>query len=274
LVESKLDGGSASGEGAMRTFHLLRLCTAIVLGVLCLTNAWAQTPATTCDDRLRAVAGNQGYQARKTTPRCEGMYESPVRAINLEVVSLLFGKLAFDVEHDDGLVISARAAPGLIDGDIHVRAVALPLKTYYRMDASIAPGGQLQWPIRDVLRPEGLRHDRIGVFGWVGDQADIALVPLVVRTEAANVSAGDIAELRLRTPVDLERVRWRVRSDDGTVADATWTPLAIPSVRGGETFAVRLPAGPAAKLRVDFSAKRPNMDQPLTISLRIIKPGP
>jgi len=233
----------------------------------------AQTVDIACDERLAPIPGSMGYQKRTTVPRCEGMYQSPVRAISLDVVSFLLGRLAFDLERDPQLIIVVPNASNLIGEAVHIRATGLPLKTYYRMDAAVAPGGQMPWPIQEVLKPLQLGPNRIGLFGWLGDETDKTYVPLIVNAEGAAVPSGEAAELKLRSPVDLERVLWRSRHEDLTASESSWQQIGTGLVRAGRTITVKLPPGPPAKLRVEFSAKRANMDDWLTFILFVIRTG-
>jgi hypothetical protein len=261
--------------GARRNFfNVPRLWGSLhgVLATLWFSGAFAQAVSVACDDNLRPIPGSQGYQQRTTTARCEGMFESPVRAIDLEVVSFLIGSLTFNVDNDQQLVISVPQASDLIDNEIHVRAVALPLQTYYRMDTVAAPGTTALWPILDVLKPQSLTAKQLGVFGWSGDQADRTLIPVVVRTEGSSSPTDVQAELKLRSPVDLERVNWRVRDEGAATADGRWTLLNTRPIRAGDTFGILLPKGPPAKLHVEFSAKRPNIDQWLSVNLVVVRP--
>ncbi len=147
----------------------------------------------------------------------------------------------------------------------------LALKTYYRMDTTISTGGEIVWPIEHVLRPEGLGSDQVGVFGWFGDEEDRTFVPVLVYPDQNKVPIPATVELKLRSPIDLELVRWRVRSDKADLGDDKWQQASTGPVDEGDTLSVRLPIGPPAKLRVDFVAKRRNMNQWLTVSFHVIR---
>src|SRR5687768_5596956 len=81
-----------------------------------------------CDPQLRPLAGHMGYIWRGD--RCEGLYLSPVAADDLELVSLVQGKLHFDLQPKTRLQVSAPPIADLAHGPVRIRAVALPLRTY------------------------------------------------------------------------------------------------------------------------------------------------
>ena len=95
---------------------------------LIIVNAWGsgglfgQTMNELCDDRLKAVFGSQGYQIRTKSTRCEGIFESPVKAAGLEIVSLVVGRFHFELEKDKLLHVTVPTANGLVDNVVHVRA--------------------------------------------------------------------------------------------------------------------------------------------------------
>src|SRR5216683_4982848 len=68
------------------------------LGLVCLVTlacASAGSAEPPCDPALRPVQGEAGYTPRRN--RCEGLYVSPISAPGLELVSLLRGKIRYDL---------------------------------------------------------------------------------------------------------------------------------------------------------------------------------
>ena len=144
-----------------------------------------------------------------------------MRAPGLEVVSFLYEGPRFDPAEHDRIRVIAPAVGELVSEPVRVRAVALPLKTYYRMDAVLPEEGPLIWPLKDVLAPAGLVAEQIGVFGWSGSEIDKVFVP--VRLLAADDVAGagseqggeqaPSAELLVRLANDAEKVLWRYKEE-------------------------------------------------------------
>src|SRR5262249_47462123 len=131
---------------SMRSIRTRRGQLSIILASLAMpfsTAINAQSLDVSCDAHLQPIPGSQGYQKRTGAVRCEGMYRSPVSGFGLEVVSFITGGLSFDLERDRQLSVLVPVTPSLLGEAVHVRAVGLPLRTYYRMDALVAPGERL-----------------------------------------------------------------------------------------------------------------------------------
>lgn len=244
----------------------------LVLAAMAAVGAQPGSLGEVCD-RLRPVSNALGYQVREPSVRCEGLYESTVRAVGLEVVGLLAGAIVPDLAEQTKVEIFG-PAPGVlpdgITGPVRVRAVALPLKAYYRMDGVLDEHSSLAWPIGEVVGPAGLDSGQIGLFGWIGDETDKIFVPVGVRTAA---DAGAVDELRLfvRVTSDAEKVFWRVREGG---AETEWMPAANGRVRSGQTVVVVLPPGPEAVIGVDVTAKPVDSDDWSSLRFDVLRVAP
>lgn len=228
-----------------------------------------------CSD-VRPTGGSVGYALRSPHPRCEGMYESPVRGVGLEIVSLLRSPLQFDIERDHALTVLAPGLPDLNDPTVRVKAVALPLKTYYRMDAELPAGGSMQWPIGDVLKPAGLSSDRLGVFGWVSTEEDNIFVPLTITPQGGKAWQTETRTLELivRSAVDLEQVLWRVSDGDGADPKSLqWQTASSETVYAGQAIRLSIPEGQTGVVRIEISGKRLSSDSWVRLPLRLFRPG-
>ena len=256
-------------DGEVRAVWL-RLMVAAAATILLVVSVRAQDEL--CDPGLDPIAGGLGYELRARNQRCEGLYESPVHAIGLEVVSLLHGRLDFDPATARHLTVAVPDAAVIGQNQVNVRAVALPLKTYYRMDARIPAGGSMLWPVHDILAPASLGPDRLGVFGWIGSESDKTFVPVsVVAEDAAGFAAGARVELGLRAPTDLESLVWRVSATHAEDRPP-WTDAVPGPVRAGQIMRLILPDDVRGLVDVEFAAKRPNLDQWLTLTLHVMRP--
>jgi hypothetical protein len=232
--------------------------------------AAGQSTPLDCDPSLRPIAGASGYGDHGDDQRCEGMYESPVSATGLEVVSVTLGALAFDVEANDHLLVSLPDLKGLDASAVRVRAVALPLNTYYRMDALLAPGRTMRWPVGAVIRPWDLSAARLGAFGSIDRNGERIVIPITVAPEEASSGSAVNVVIKLRSPVRLERLLWREISPDGSVSD--WQPVVERPVEGGEAIPCALPIGAPGVVHLDFRAKRVNSDEWLALNLKVWRP--
>src|SRR5262249_39733743 len=205
--------------------------------------------------------------------RCEGLYVSPVSATSLELISLLRGKLHYNLQPNAQLILSAPDVADIAPGAVHVRAIARALKTYYRMDAVLPATRQMSWPVDNVLLPLRLSADRLGVFGWVEKGAEKIFVPLRVVRSGDPAPQGPV-ELIIRSTADIDSLVWRSLADGGLSPGApTWQEVAT-RVTGGQSVTLSLPQGPRTILRVEVKAKPSGSDSWLSLPLRVLRDAP
>lgn len=246
---------------------LFWLILALFLCVPMLVSAQANQ----CDRNLQPISGNLGYVWRGD--RCEGLYTSPVSAHNLEVVSLLKGKLRFELQRNTRLKVTAPNIANVAKGPIQVRVVGLPLKAYYRMDAVLPATGQMLWPVDDVLLPSQLPATMIGLFGWVGPDTKKTFVPLLVTPQGEPPPQGGV-ELLVRSPVEVEMLKWRASIVGRTPATLPpWQDVVTAPVPAGRPMAITLPDGAPAVLRLEVAAKEQNKGEWSMLEIRVIRPG-
>lgn len=192
------------------------------------------TFAAPCDESLleqaRAVAPQVRYEARRHDDRCEGFYHSPASAGRLELMGLLQRPLRFGKD-TEALTIRS-SIPGQA---VLVRGRLIPPQRYYRLDAALAPGQFLRWPLR-LLTERGYRASQVGLYGRLAEHRDW-LVPLDVHGDAAP---AEVPRLILRAPVELAEVRFRsaaaqgfdcpILGDDWRVGTpvSAYEPISIP----------------------------------------------
>jgi hypothetical protein len=216
--------------------------------------------------KLQAVQGAYGYQARAKDVRCEGFYESPVAAATLDLVSLTAGPVEYKLDGQDFVRLTAPDVGVLKSGQVNIQAHALPLGTYYRMDAIVPSAGALNWQIGDVLRPHKLTADRIGIFGWIEQTANRIFVPVLMSEQ--NARAPII--ILLRPTIDLERVRWRTWPDSDPSQVVQGEP--VPQMRrAGELIKLDFDRAKGIKV-VEVAAKTANSDRWLVLKFHIFEP--
>ena len=142
---------------------------------------------------------------------------------------------------------------------------------YYRMDALLAPGRTMRWPVGAVIRPWDLTDARLGAFGSIDRNGERIMIPVAVAPEESlDEGAGNVV-IKLRSPVRLERLLWREISPDGSVSD--WQPVVERPLQGGEAIPFALPAGPPGVVHLEFRAKRANSDEWLALDLNVWRPA-
>jgi hypothetical protein len=192
-------GGKALGwDDTMR-----RALTYAPVLLFCLSSCGLWGQGAKCDPLHPSP--DSSYQYKDRGNRCEGFYVADVGASDLDLVSFQMGSIPAQLKPGEILKVSV---PGQSQ-PVHVRALAIPTRTFYRMDALLQPGATLNWPVDDVLLPEHLNPQRLGVFAWKGDEANKIFVPVRLESSAAAASQPAIAFLTVRPSFDVEKIKWR-----------------------------------------------------------------
>lgn len=244
-------------------YHQLRAALVLLLALV----PCALAAQTSRCDRLRPLP-NSALQYKDRGNRCEGFYVADVGVRTLELVSFQQGSMAYRLKPGEQLQVSA---PGQT-ASVNVRAVALPARTYYRMDAVLDPGVTLSWPVADVLLPENLSADRIGVFAWKGSEDAKIFVPVRVKgSSAAPQRAG--AVLTVRPSFDVERLKWRSAPINGDRCSAfgQWQDLSTNQVLSQQP--VRLSLSLKGKHCIEVAAEAESSNDWSTMQVRVEIPS-
>ncbi len=221
-----------------------------------------------CDNKIKPVDSYKiAYRNRGN--RCEGFYRSKVAAKSIEIVGVVKGSFNFRLKKNEVLEISSTF---IKDRPINVRAEGIPIKTYYRMDAIIAPGKILIWPIADVIYSQRLSTKKIGIYGWVVKEGEKIYVPVSVVAKMVSLHQDEKIRLYLRTSVDVESVKWRTSYVIGNACSqfGKWKNTSKPYYRTGQPIRITLLPGEKEKLCVEVAAKEKRGARWLKRSARVI----
>ena len=249
------------------------LCVVVALCV-----SWLATPAALaqgqlCSD-LQAVPGPMGYQHRSVPARCEGLYQSPVAGESLEFLSFVRGSIRYDLRTDKVLVVAVPDVSQLEANEVRIRARALPLGTYYRLDTNVATAKAFDWPMNAVIAPARLSADSLGVIGWIEKGGTKIYVPVSVLPQGQSPAPQLPVIALLRSPLDIEEVRWRLWATGTTDRSPPWQVLGGETrhtIRAGEPIRLSLDAS-SPLLNLEIAAKTANSDGWLKILLRVFIP--
>ena len=214
------------------TTNYATLAGRILLLMACI-NHWV-VAAPPCDGRLVPDSDTlTGYRLREPNTRCEGFYKAPVSAAaTLELVALTRGRLRFDSSANDILTLSSP----IRHEAVQLRGIALPDKTYYRLDGLIPAAGGFRWVLSDAVRPRHLRPENLSLYGRLANKPAV-YVPITVGPEPE-------LSLRVRDPNSYDKVMWRYaqRSNDNCAAMPAWTAVRLPVHRmTGDPVDIPLP---------------------------------
>jgi hypothetical protein len=100
---------------------------------------------------------------------------------------------------------------------IHIRAVGVPERLYYQMDADMAPSRAVVWPIKEVVIPERIAPTDIGVYAFHdGVGGDKVFLPVSVSVGGALTASPQPLTVILRVGA-VVNPRWRFVSTGGAV---------------------------------------------------------
>jgi hypothetical protein len=188
----------------------------------------------------------------------------------LELLSLTSGPINFNLSPDGTVFVQSPAITldRLKSQDIRIEARALPLNTFYRMDAVTRPGASFKWPM-SLLHPTALTQDLIGVVAWINQGSSKLYVPLSV-ADAPRSDGSNSLRVILRSTVDVEKLLWRAWPDDKTSEATPWKPVGS-TYRAGQPIRVELPAGKGI-ITVALSAKTMGSDDWVILNAAVYQP--
>lgn len=205
---------------------------------LILTTPAVEAMAQECE-RLPPAPGATGYQARRGSDRCEGLYVSPVSGGGVQLVSLTFGRIAYEADRDTTLVVRApsSAATGL-----KLQGIGIPIGLYYRLDASLGEGREFRLPLTSVIRPNRIPATDLGLLAYrESGGGRRVFVPVHVGVDAAKLPPSTVSMAIVRPDSDIQNLRWRLTT--AGAAPGEFSPIAsaqgpIPS---GHRLEIALP---------------------------------
>ena len=168
------------------------------------------------------------YQARVAGPRCEGMFSSPVAGEagpvvgeqGIALVSLTFGRVNYQLDQDRELAIRL---PRRRRSQLGFAGSASPCGNTIGWNSEWATGQrELRVPLGDVIQPERLGPELIGVFGYRDlPGAGRGYVPVYTTAPGSPEAEGIVA--LFRPSVEVRNVAWRLTGAGGAPMD--WTPV-------------------------------------------------
>jgi len=152
---------------------------------------------------------NDKIKYKKHGNRCEGFYISTVSSPAIEVVNITKGIFRFKKDRNEIIKLTC---PEIDEKKVQLRAVGIPMKTYYRMDAEIDVGRILKWPVNDILIHTNMSSKKIGVYGWLKSKdGKIYYVPIQASSNT-NTIANYSIWIFWRSSVDVVNVKWRYKN--------------------------------------------------------------
>jgi hypothetical protein len=217
--------------------------TALGLAALVVTMLAADRAQAQDCERLPPAPGSTGFQQRHGSDRCEGLYISPVSGGGLQLLSLTFGRIAFDPDRDPVLFVRA---PAGAEAGLRLEGAGVPIGLYYRLEATLASGGVFQLPLATVIKPTRISAGDLGLLALRdGGGGRRFYVPVHVATDAKRTAEARDVTAVLRPDSDILDVRWRLTPAGAPVGAYRALSGAQGPVPAGQRLEITLPAWPA-----------------------------
>ncbi len=226
------------------------------------------------DRKLIRAKDSTAYQLRGNTDqsskRYEGFYLTDVSSIGgLEVVSLTYGHHDYSFDATTVLKIVTPDISAKTSDPIQIRAVSIPTKTNYRMDAVSKSNDSITWPVENAFKAN-LTPDKIGVYGWIEDKSKITYVPVrVAPQEGRPPSGNEPLILTIRSNVFVKDIKYSifdVKEKSIVLTDSIIAKLTSP----GKPIEIIIPDSLSSELIVTVRArefKRNNWLPVLTVEM-------
>ena len=214
-------------------------------------------------DQLQPLPGSFEYKDRGN--RCEGFYVANVGIRTIDLISLIRGAIKYSLQ--PSVVLRVSTIPQSLP--VHIRAVAIPPRTYYRMDATINGDAFLDWPVRDVLAPQNLTSDRIGIFAWTGNEDHRLFLPVRVVATGSPSDAPD-TYLFIRPSFDVDAIKWRTASVQSRACAAfgAWKDASRTQILAGQPVKIAL-TGLSGQQCVQVAAQSGSSNDWSSLSIRV-----
>jgi len=220
-----------------------------------------------CDAVRPLPSSSSGYKNRGN--RCEGLYVADIGSRSIDIISLTFGGVRYDLNSKPTLRLSVLGK----SSSVNIRAVAVTPKTYYRMDTLLQRGATLFWPVTDVLLPEHLTDNRIGIFGWTGTESSKIFVPVRVVTEPATppAPANDHVTLLAQFSSDADSIKWRWAHAQGSGCSASgkWDDAIGNPITANSPVKIDLSKLSSGVDCVEFAARSKASNDWVTLIIRV-----
>ncbi|MBV9827934.1 MAG: hypothetical protein JO001_20065 [Alphaproteobacteria bacterium] len=176
-----------------------------ILLAIMLTNP-AVGIAQSCD-ALLGDGAPFSYRFRANVPRREGMYRYPVSGDRgMTLVSPTLGRVTCDAWRDQYLEIKLPVEPAV---KRLIRALGVPERLYYRLDAELGPGQSVfRLPLGGVVAPENILPEAFGMDAVKRPPVGYdAFLPIYARAPGVAAQAEVVAVVR--PGADVSDVQWR-----------------------------------------------------------------
>lgn len=183
-----------------------------------------------CDPNLIPANSSPSTAYKQRNGRCEGFLRKPSKgAESLKLVGFTIGKLSYPYDRGKNIIINLGTRS---TQQIFVRATALPIGVYYRMDAVLDRSSPLVWPTQEILlkHPQTRYSKNISVLGFVMNGNKKVYTPV----SPTDASDPQLIYLELVSNTVIHKIKWTI----GNHADSVVHEYGISP---GKKITIKLP---------------------------------
>ena len=176
------------------------------------------------------------YQNRGN--RCEGFYVPKFTTEEVNIVSVLYGRLVYELNKNEILKIFCPIKKEL---KVNISAISIPLRMYYRMDSEILAFDTLYWDLNPVILSKRIHHNYIGIIGKVSEEERIWITPLKTKALKSNLFNDDNLRLTFRSINPIKNVKYRWWNINDSKIKSEYKSLEKEVYWGGESIIISDP---------------------------------
>lgn len=162
-----------------------------------------------CIDKIEPDKSKKKLSYQNRGSYCEGFYTAKVSSPSLDIVGFVMGDFKYKLGADTNIDISVPASTINKNTYYNIRVASVPLNSYYRMDAKISPSSSLLWSLNNVVFPENISSDNIGVYSWYKEGRKTVYSPIKYRSNSHKQSKYNYYSLELRASREISKLFWR-----------------------------------------------------------------
>jgi hypothetical protein len=174
------------------------------------------------DPTVIPLPGETGYGERSEM-LWEGLcYDQ--HSNSMKVLSLTFTEIDYKLTKDNLLYLSTPVETSSV---VKVRGTSINPGLSYQMDTLIRSGEKIHWKTSEVLYPENITANDLGVVGWIMESGRRIYVPVWLTETSADAETGDL-QLVLRVNESLDQIIYRyvyTDSSDRHLITAEWNVM-------------------------------------------------
>ncbi|GGD82331.1 hypothetical protein GCM10011514_52970 [Emticicia aquatilis] len=154
-----------------------------------------------------AEQGKFGYQKRTSDERYEGLFKTQISGSIIEVVSVTQGDIEYQMNSNEVLRVALPKIQNI--KETKITGVSYGINMNYQIDMVINDGKSKQIPLREVILPQRISSNNLGIFGYIElPNSEMEYVPVIVSSKLNPTQNSEI-KIKLASNVKISQVKWK-----------------------------------------------------------------